>query len=34
MVRQAEPLPPYPQKHEGDPLTVRLPIIFALASPG
>lgn len=34
MVRQAEPLPPYPQGHNGDPLTVRLPIVFALAAPG
>lgn len=33
MVRQAEPLPPYPERHDGDPLTVRLPIVFALATP-
>jgi protein TonB len=33
MVRQAEPLPPYPEQHDGDPLTVRLPIVFALANP-
>ncbi|HET6720197.1 MAG TPA: energy transducer TonB [Rhodocyclaceae bacterium] len=32
MVRQAEPLPPYPGQHDGDPLTVRLPIVFALAN--
>lgn len=32
MVRQAEPLPPYPERHDGDPLTVRLPIVFALAN--
>lgn len=33
MVRQAEPLPPHPERHDGDPLTVRLPIVFALATP-
>lgn len=33
MLRQAEPLPPFPERHEGDPLTVQLPIVFALATP-
>ena len=34
MVRQAEPLPPFPERHDNDPLTVQLPIVFALAGPG
>lgn len=32
MVRLAGPLPPYPERHDGDPLTLQLPIVFALAS--